>query len=964
MFSNKTLATKLKNNLLTFGLVVSLVGFSGSLLAFSQNLDTSKNTQVLGATSGKEGYDLRFNANTNGALVFAGNTLCLSEETASHGSCGTFISSNPNQTDPDFTPQTAGTTANWQDNGSTSELVIPEGAEVLYAELIWGGSYKYLETDLSSQLDTPITLKTKYGEYQVSPDTSTGGDITSSNSYVRTSEVTDIIKAAGTGEIMVKGVPGLIVKNNPYNNYVGYTLAVAYRDDSMPARNLSIFVGAEQVGADQFTNTAEVTGFSTPTSGEVNGKLFVSAGEGDHMYSGDQMRFGSNPSNLSPLSGNNNKQNNFFASQINGSDSSLDQSGSFGDKNQKINQANKPAVRQGWDITGVDISQYLSNNQTTAYAQGTSSGDSYVINALGMQIDINSAYPEVDLSLVGSPKVCVEETLTYQIVVKNNGTARSESTVLRNFEFAGVEVVTESLKVDGQSANFATGDVLSYDLGAMEPGDSKIVTYEVLVTDVADGGVYENSVTIDYNYQMYAGGELVSDVVSSPVVSTNLDPFCGIDQPPVAVDDFAEVESGKSVDISILDNDNDPDGVTTDLVISIIDDPLNGQVIVNDDGTVTYTPNPEFDGEDGFVYEICDSSGGCDQAEVVVAVNPKTMYPPVAVDDTEEVTKNQSATILNLENDSDQDGQLMPETLEIISQPSNGTIEISYGKLIYTPNQDYTGTDNLTYKICDNDSLCDQAVVSLTIIGEPLPPLAVDDQTTTNKDQEVVISVIDNDDPVEGQLVTETIRIIENPAGGQVVVTGNEIEYMPDPGFVGQDSFVYEVCNQNELCDQATVTVGIVDEDGPEPDGQVGGDLDSNIQAIDDSESTRQGQPVTILILENDSEQNPQDLQIISQPSNGTASVTSDNKLVYTPDDGFFGVDQLTYKVCDSLGNCDTAEVTIEVKPQGQVLGDSELIRSGGGSILAAVGFGSLATIMFVLHRQSRKKSKMKVTMG
>jgi hypothetical protein len=95
MFSNKTLATKLKNNLLTFGLVVSLVGFSGSLLAFSQNLDTSKNTQVLGATSGKEGYDLRFNANTNGALVFAGNTLCLSEETASHGVVVLLLAATP-----------------------------------------------------------------------------------------------------------------------------------------------------------------------------------------------------------------------------------------------------------------------------------------------------------------------------------------------------------------------------------------------------------------------------------------------------------------------------------------------------------------------------------------------------------------------------------------------------------------------------------------------------------------------------------------------------------------------------------------------------------------------------------------------------------------------------------------------------------------------------------------------------
>jgi len=54
--------------------------------------------------------------------------------------------------------------------------------------------------------------------------------------------------------------------------------------------------------------------------------------------------------------------------------------------------------------------------------------------------------------------------------------------------------------------------------------------------------------------------------------------------------------------------------------------------------------------------------------------------------------------------------------------------------------------------------------------------------------------------------------------------------------------------------------------------------------------------------------------------NNGTPGDPSDNDITYTPDFGFLGPDSFTYTVCDNLGNCNSASVTIMVNPLGSDL--------------------------------------------
>lgn len=89
----------------------------------------------------------------------------------------------------------------------------------------------------------------------------------------------------------------------------------------------------------------------------------------------------------------------------------------------------------------------------------------------------------------------------------------------------------------------------------------------------------------------------------------------------VANDDTASTNANTSVVIDVLENDFIPQSVELQgLEIVSGEEPQNGVVVVNPDNTFTYTPNNEFVGIDFFKYEICSSTGNCDEAMVMVVV--------------------------------------------------------------------------------------------------------------------------------------------------------------------------------------------------------------------------------------------------------------------------------------------------------------------------------------------------------
>lgn len=97
--------------------------------------------------------------------------------------------------------------------------------------------------------------------------------------------------------------------------------------------------------------------------------------------------------------------------------------------------------------------------------------------------------------------------------------------------------------------------------------------------------------------------------------------YCSSNSAPVAIDDLAVGPTNTPLEIDVLANDSDPEGDA--LTITQVSEAAHGTVVDNGDGTVTYTPENNFSGEDFFTYRITDGSLE-DQAIVTVRITNTT----------------------------------------------------------------------------------------------------------------------------------------------------------------------------------------------------------------------------------------------------------------------------------------------------------------------------------------------------
>ncbi|WP_139052384.1 tandem-95 repeat protein, partial [Vibrio parahaemolyticus] len=174
--------------------------------------------------------------------------------------------------------------------------------------------------------------------------------------------------------------------------------------------------------------------------------------------------------------------------------------------------------------------------------------------------------------------------------------------------------------------------------------------------------------------------------------------------------DSADVVEDTPTIINVLGNDTFE---STDKVVSLDADngPKNGTVIVNNDGTVTYTPDDNYVGEDTFTY-IVTSGGMSESTTVEVNVTPVN-DAPVAKDDIATTQEDTAVIIDVLPNDSDVDGDKL--SIESASVPKEqGTVEVVNGKLVFTPAENFNGDAEITYTVTDGQ-LTDEAKVTVTV---------------------------------------------------------------------------------------------------------------------------------------------------------------------------------------------------------------------------------------------------------
>jgi len=246
-------------------------------------------------------------------------------------------------------------------------------------------------------------------------------------------------------------------------------------------------------------------------------------------------------------------------------------------------------------------------------------------------------------------------------------------------------------------------------------------------------------------------------------------------------------------------NDSDIDGdVLTYSPAGTIDTP-NGTVVMNADGSFTYTPDADFSGIDAFDYTACDDDNNCATVTVTITVLPIN-DAPIAVDDNYTTIENIAITGNASTNDSDVDSS--PLTYSLISGPVSGVVTSfgTDGSFGYSPNTNFSGTDSFIYEVIDSDGLTDQATVYITV--EPI--LVVNDEYEVDEDAVLTDDVSSNDSNTSDL----TYSLVSGTSNGTVVVEEDgSFTYTPNPDYNGTDSFVYSACDAFGNCYEATATI-------------------------------------------------------------------------------------------------------------------------------------------------------------
>ncbi|MEK4408545.1 cell surface protein [Bacillus sp. FSL L8-0642] len=474
----------------------------------------------------------RFSTTTNGALAITGNTLGLSKisnqnRAGTIGAIGAFITTN---TALQVTTFPAGTTLNYTQNSSTAILNIPAGSTILYAELVWGGNYLSRDQNITSVLGNPVSFTTPVSTYSITPSAVTASNQTFVSGsvtfgfYTRSADVTSLVQAGGSGSYTTGSVPGLVDPLDASNgaiNSSGWTLIVAYQNGSLPARNLTIYVAGNRVSVETGSADVSVSGFLTPAGGPVSGRLFISSTEGDADLTGDQALFGPNFSSLNALSGPNNAVNNFFGSQVNNAAGNLDTTGTFGTRNQSASTStNISAGRQGWDITSIDISPYLTNSQVSAAIRLTTNGDAYMLNTVGLQININSPNIQATKS-VNRSVAAIGDVLTYTVTIPNTGLLPANNVTFTDILPNGTSFIPGSVTIDNvpqTNANPAAG----ISLGTINNNSSRTVTFQATVVSLPNQNPISNTANITFQYTPIAGGTTFNGLATSNSAGTQI----------------------------------------------------------------------------------------------------------------------------------------------------------------------------------------------------------------------------------------------------------------------------------------------------------------------------------------------------------------------------------------------------------------------------------------------------------
>ena len=268
---------------------------------------------------------------------------------------------------------------------------------------------------------------------------------------------------------------------------------------------------------------------------------------------------------------------------------------------------------------------------------------------------------------------------------------------------------------------------------------------------------------------------------------------------PVAVNDVFSIDEGGTLIFSPLINDYDVDGETISLLSINLTD-LEGKVINNGDGTLTYTAPNQFSGSDQFTYTIGDGIASA-TATVTFNVNLRNLPPEITAIANQFIDEDNSSAALAFQVSDPNAGDALTVTatssnIALVSEDETHLIltESPLGSGSYTirvvPLADANGTTTVTLTVKDSGDKTAAITFDVTVFPVNDPPVATADLVTTDEDTSVTFNPLSNDSDLETAI---HIIAITDPQHGHLSYAAGTYTYMPNTNFYGSDEMTYTI---------------------------------------------------------------------------------------------------------------------------------------------------------------------------
>ncbi|QPK06363.1 tandem-95 repeat protein [Vibrio kanaloae] len=332
----------------------------------------------------------------------------------------------------------------------------------------------------------------------------------------------------------------------------------------------------------------------------------------------------------------------------------------------------------------------------------------------------------------------------------------------------------------------------------------------------------------------------------------------------------------------------------------------DGVLTDNGDGTYSFAPNENFNGDVNFSFDVSDGTDTV-QANIDVSVTPEN-DPPVAGSTSYTVHEDNSITISNeqlLANSSDIEGEVAIDSVTYTG--SDGVFEDNGdGTYTFSPNENFNGEVSLDVVVTDEDGTTESTTAGVTVLEVNDPPIAGSTSYSVNEDEVITISaeqLLANASDIEGEVAIDSVTY--TGADGIFTDNGNgTFSFAPNANFDGDVSLDVVVTDEDGATATTTASIDVL----PVNDAPVSGDLAYSVEE-DGSITLSQEQ-----LLAQASDIEGDDLTAANLTVGGDATVTAndDGSFTITPDANFNGDIDLAFDINDGTDTLvATADLTV-----------------------------------------------------